>query len=226
MEEECIDKPDIQSVLLYPCNCSGSAGGVHFYCLMNWIKHKIVSKINNNTTTYQWKKLECEVCKVPLPRTIQYHDGDHELITVTKPLSPYIILEKISDNYQSTSLSIIVPQENQSIKLGRGHQCDLRISDISVSRVHAVLKFIKGKFLIFDNESKFGTLILLNKDYRIKNDKAAIQVGRTVFTFVMKYTKTDSATENIAGSQPIRRGREMEIENPGSNKLFQEKADN
>lgn len=49
-------------------------------------------------------------------------------------------------------LSLIIPQETEPIKLGRGHQCDLRISDISVSRVHAFLKYKDGKFLIFDNE--------------------------------------------------------------------------
>lgn len=52
-----------------------------------------------------------------------------------------------------------------------------------------MLKYKDGKFLIFDNESKFGTLIMLNKNYDIQNDKAAIQIGRTVFTFVLKYIK-------------------------------------
>jgi pSer/pThr/pTyr-binding forkhead associated (FHA) protein len=73
--------------------------------------------------------------------------------------------------------------------MGRGHQCDLRISDISVSRVHALLKYKDGRFLVFDNESKFGTLIYLNRNYQIQNDKAAIQIGRTVFTFVLKHIK-------------------------------------
>lgn len=82
-----------------------------------------------------------------------------------------------------------MPTDHEPIRLGRGHQCDLRISDISISRVHALLKYKDGKFLIFDNESKFGTLILLNKNYDIQNDKAAIQIGRTVFTFVLKYIK-------------------------------------
>ena len=72
------------------------------------------------------------------------------------------------------------------MKLGRGHQCDLRISDISVSRIHAHLKFEDKKFLIYDNDSKFGTLILLKDKYQVKLDKAAVQIGRTVFTFVIK----------------------------------------
>ena len=51
------------------------------------------------------------------------------------------------------------------------------------------MKYKDGRFLVFDNESKFGTLILLNRNYQIQSDKAAIQIGRTVFTFVLKYIK-------------------------------------
>ena len=69
LSEECTnDKNSIDNVLLFPCKCMGSSGGVHFLCLKTWIQHKIVSKSNNNTATYQWKKLECEVCKETLPR--------------------------------------------------------------------------------------------------------------------------------------------------------------
>lgn len=218
IEEKDNNKDDISNVLLYPCNCSGSAGGVHFCCLKNWIKHKIISKTNNNTATYAWKKLECEVCKHPLPRNIRYKNKVHEIISVEKPSCPYIILEKIShntsggssngvspENKKSSMLSLIVPNGDDPIRLGRGHQCDLRISDISVSRVHALLRYQNGKFLIFDNESKFGTLILLNEDYRIKNDKAAIQIGRTVFTFVMKYVRAGDSQKRYHQNKPQER---------------------
>jgi len=124
---------------------------------------------------------------------IKFNEHNHELITVEKPACPYIILEKLSlsggDQKNSSTLSLIVPTDHEPIRLGRGHQCDLRISDISISRVHALLKYKDGKFLVFDNESKFGTLISLNRNYEIQNDKAAIQIGRTVFTFVLKYIK-------------------------------------
>ena len=63
-----------------------------------------------------------------------------------------------------------------------------------MNREHALLKYNNGRFLIFDNESKFGTLILLKEDYRIKDEKAAIQIGRTVFTSVLKYAKQISPT--------------------------------
>lgn len=51
---------------------------------------------------------------------------------------------------------------NAEIKLGRGHDADVRITDISVSRFHAIFKKSpKGYFYIEDNNSKFGTLALV-----------------------------------------------------------------
>lgn len=45
------------------------------------------------------------------------------------------------------------------IKLGRGHECEIRITDISVSRNHALIKQNLDGFYIYDNKSKFGTLV-------------------------------------------------------------------
>eukprot|EP01019_Chilodonella_uncinata_P004197 GABU01005088.1.p1 GENE.GABU01005088.1~~GABU01005088.1.p1 ORF type:complete len:395 (-),score=109.77 GABU01005088.1:8-1132(-) len=190
----------IDSALVYCCSCAGSAGGVHFACLKNWISNKLVARTNLSTVTYQWKKLECEVCKIALPRKMKFKGKVHELINIERPNSPYIMLERLTATTGQTepvgsTITVITPNDGEKIKLGRGHQCDLRISDISVSRVHAMLQYEKDRseFLIVDNESKFGTLILLNKDYKIKNDKAAIQIGRTVFTFILKPAPQDHA---------------------------------
>jgi len=47
-----------------------------------------------------------------------------------------------------------------AVRIGRGIDNDLRIPDISVSRIHAFLKQdIDGNFYIEDNQSKFGTLV-------------------------------------------------------------------
>ena len=136
--------------------------------------------------TYQWKKLECEICLEPFPRRVRYRAVDNELINVERPPFPYIIFEKLNQDQKSYTYVLIIPDNNEVVKIGRGHQCDMRVSDISVSRIHAHIKFQDSKFLIFDNDSKFGTLILLNENYKVKFDKAAVQVGRTVFTFVLK----------------------------------------
>ena len=50
-------------------------------------------------------------------------------------------------------------------KIGRGHESDLRVSDISVSRCHAIIKYDaknSQRFYLEDNLSKFGTLVLAN----------------------------------------------------------------
>jgi len=50
----------------------------------------------------------------------------------------------------------------EEIKLGRGHDAEVRVTDISVTRTHAKLrKSNKGYFIIEDNKSKFGTLALI-----------------------------------------------------------------
>ena len=50
--------------------------------------------------------------------------------------------------------------DKQFIKVGRGHDVDIRVTDISVSRFHAkISQGIDGDFYVEDNKSKFGTLL-------------------------------------------------------------------
>jgi len=43
----------------------------------------------------------------------------------------------------------------------------MRIPEISVSRIHANIKFEKDNFYIEDNGSKYGSLVLIQKDFNI-----------------------------------------------------------
>ena len=71
--------------------------------------------------------------------------------------------------------------------MGRGHESDLRINDISVSRLHAMIKYKDGKFLLEDNVSKFGTLVLVNKRTPLSPGfNKAVQIGRSVINFSAK----------------------------------------
>lgn len=54
------------------------------------------------------------------------------------------------------------------IKVGRGHDSQVRITDISVSRCHALIKKSnRGDYIVEDNNSKFGTLVLCRKPYML-----------------------------------------------------------
>ena len=59
---------------------------------------------------------------------------------------------------------------------------EVRITDISVSRVHSLIRMTKkGEVIIEDNESKFGTMLLLQKPYMLKSSLPTfVQINRTV----------------------------------------------
>lgn len=65
----------------------------------------------------------------------------------------------------------------------------MRITDISVSRFHSLIKKNpEGKLIIEDNNSKFGTLTLVqNPKLNILNHSPlSIQIGRTILNFTLK----------------------------------------
>jgi pSer/pThr/pTyr-binding forkhead associated (FHA) protein len=116
------------------------------------------------------------------------------LLKIDRPKETYMILEEAGKARRDMIVIQNVPSDG--IKIGRGHQCDIRVTDISVSRVHAFIKLINGKFVLFDNESKFGTLVKLQRDIQINFEKKAFQIGRTVLTFKMKKPKLQREQSN------------------------------
>lgn len=54
--------------------------------------------------------------------------------------------------------------EHSQFTMGRGHESQVRVNDISVSRTHALIRYRKDEGIyLSDNKSKFGTLILMRK---------------------------------------------------------------
>lgn len=101
-----------------------------------------------------------------------------------------MVLESLSqEKNTSRIIHIIRPSSTKTVfKLGRGHESDLRINDISVSRCHTKIKFERGKFLLEDNQSKFGTLVLVKqRTPLLPGFNKAVQVGRTVINFSVKH---------------------------------------
>lgn len=195
-----MDEQDTPEALVNPCNCKGTSEYVHIQCLQDWITSKLKKKMNPDTTCFYWKKLNCEVCKVSLPDLVEVNHDRKELIPIQRPQGPYILMERVfydrtKENADNSKMMILlnITNENQQIKLGRGHECDLRENDISVSRLHAYIKYQDGKFNVIDNNSKFGTLVLLRRNLKIeKNQKLALQYGRTVTTLALKHVAVNS----------------------------------
>lgn len=128
--------------------------------------------------------MACELCLNALPLSIQSKGKPIDLFSVEKPEAPYIILEALSKDANSKGLHVISLTNKFSVRLGRGHESDVRISDISVSRCHAIIKFQEGRFILDDNNSKFGTLVEITGPIAINPEiPLEVQIGRTVISF-------------------------------------------
>ena len=181
---------DAANPLLGTCKCAGSVGQIHYSCLSAWLQTRQQSKLSANFSTYFWKAFECEICKTAYPLMMKAEGNSYNLVKYDKPQGDYMVLESLSqEKNTSRIIHIIRPSANKTVfKLGRGHESDLRINDISVSRCHTKIKFERGKFLLEDNQSKFGTLVLVKqRTPLLPGFNKAVQVGRTVINFSVKH---------------------------------------
>ena len=182
------DNDKANNPLVHLCNCNGGLRFSHFECIKKWMETKLVTKENEKKTvkSYNIKSFNCEICKTPYPFKFKLNgvEKPFELIDLQKPSGcDSIILESLNQMKENCNIkSIHVIQLNgDELTIGRGHESDVRINDISVSRKHAVLKYNtdEGTLLLRDLKSKFGTLILIKKPLLIKEKKIHLQIGRT-----------------------------------------------
>ena len=169
--------------LISPCRCDGTVKYLHLNCLKQWVKSKITTRETENSVTYQWKTIDCDICKMELPLTLKTKTAVVNLIEHDRPHTPFIVLEAFpSERTAPKSLHVIMMTTGkQSIRLGRGHDSDVRINDISVSRCHAMITFTNGQFFLEDNNSKFGTLVRADDSLTLSlSETATVQVGRSL----------------------------------------------
>lgn len=151
--------------------------------------HQRTAKPSENFTTFYWKKFNCEICHHKYAMQVKANGRSYNIAEYEKPEGSFLVLESLEQEKNASRIvHVIKPSEiKQTFKLGRGHEADLRINDISVSRCHAFIKFKKGRFLLEDNMSKFGTLVLIKDAVPIvPNFNKAMQIGRTVVNFSIK----------------------------------------
>ncbi len=86
-----------------------------------------------------------------------------------------------------------------TLKLGRGHESDVRIADVSISRWHATVSFTHDRrFVLEDHGSKFGTLVQLRSPI-LFDQSLTVQSGRTVFRLM---SSTEFARYSAAQEAP------------------------
>ena len=175
---------DPKNPLVQPCKCSGSMKYIHLNCLKQWLFAKSCKRIEkkNNFSIFIVKPVECELCKTKLPDFIIHNDKLYELLDFRTEFENHLTIESLTiDKNNNKCLYVINLDDNYSIKIGRGSQSDLTLSDISVSRVHSIITIFDQNIFIEDNNSKFGTLVLVQSPNLKLGDNLPlyIQIGRT-----------------------------------------------
>ena len=189
LEEETKDNPLVQ-----PCICSGSMKYIHINCLKKWVNTSVFTLLEAKQycNIYQYKKDECELCKTKFPEHIFHKGKNYEILDFYNDFTNCLIIESLTMDKQKNKYLYVVNLDipNNRICIGRGHDSHVVFNDISVSRIHSYLNINKKtkKVFISDNNSKFGTLILVQaKNIILSIDlKLHIQIGRTYMEFFIK----------------------------------------
>lgn len=103
-----------------------------------------------------------------------------------------ILLGMTRDREYAQALHFIKADAKKSVFLiGRSHDVDIKVHDNSVSRSHSQISYTsQGNFIIEDNNSKFGTLLLLKGKQELKKENGiSVQVDKSIITFGIKEMK-------------------------------------
>ena len=121
---------------------------------------------------------------------VQIESAKYVLVDIEKPKGNFIQLESFTkDKNYSRVIHMLLPDSKKtSFKLGRGHDADLKISDISVSRVHAEILLTENGYLLQDHAAKFGTLALLPPKMSEIDpiNGLSLQINRTALSLSVK----------------------------------------
>lgn len=106
--------------------------------------------------------------------------------------SNYIILEALNSEEilkKNTKIVHIIDfKKLNELTVGRGHDNNVRITDISISRLHCKFRAKGEDLYIEDHGSKFGTLIAQREPLDLSKCESnlLIQIERTLLNFNVK----------------------------------------
>jgi hypothetical protein len=177
-----------ENPLLLLCKCHNY---IHFECLKLYFmkKLKIVESGKGAVTTYILERCNCEICLTPYPTRFRIPKFDiiYDLVDVSLPNDlDYMILESLDYIKDNKNLKLIhlIQLKDDNIFIGRHTLNDIVDNDISVSRYHSVLKYDRenGKIFLENRSEKFGSLVLVRGNIKMRNKTINFQVGRTYIT--------------------------------------------
>ena len=108
------------------------------------------------------KQIECKICKSKFPDFVIHKRKLFEILDFKSEFDNYLTLESLTiDKNNNRCIYVLNIDNNIKLKIGRGHESNLTLNDITVSRLHCILTIENKNIYLEDNFSKFGTLILV-----------------------------------------------------------------
>jgi hypothetical protein len=176
---------DSNNPLICLCNCHKY---IHYECLKMYLKSKItVSKNSKKTvTTYRCEMFNCDKCLKPYPLRFRIPEFNktYKLIDFTLPEeTDYICLESLDYFKDKDVIKTlhIVQLIDEEITIGRNKNNDIIDYDSSISRMHAIFIYNKnnGNLILVDENSRFGSLVLVRGNIKLRKIKTFFQIGKT-----------------------------------------------
>jgi pSer/pThr/pTyr-binding forkhead associated (FHA) protein len=125
---------------------------------------------------------------------------DQAGITKAGSLNPDNLEETISSSsdFLIVNGTMIFPLTKPVINIGRREENDLVLDDLQVSRQHAQLRMVKGRYIIFDLDSTSGTLVNNQPiSQHILNPGDVISLAGNTLVFGQDLTQFPDATQEL-----------------------------
>ena len=185
-----------ENPLLCPCLCKGSMKYIHYKCLKNWLNSKIEEELSEESfekdpdcIVYNRKDISCELCKEKFPDYLIHNNNYYNILFYQPSFNEFIIFETLKEGRENHKYYYILNLDKKdTYNIGRASECDMSLSELSVSRFHCILHKEDGKIYLEDNTSKFGTLILIQNKNMIVNEllPLKIQAKKVFIKFKLK----------------------------------------
>ena len=186
-----------ENPLICPCICKGSMKYIHYLCLKSWLNAKIEEELSEDETekdnmeciTYNKNSICCELCKTKFPDYIIHNNIYYNILFYKPKFQEYIIFESMRVGREKTKYYHVVTFDNRDfINIGRANECELSLTELSVSRFHCMIHKENGQALLEDNTSKFGTLVLVQNKNMVVNEDTPLrlQVNKTYIKFKLE----------------------------------------
>jgi hypothetical protein len=114
---------------------------IHKECLREWLNGKKLVYNGDRVKSFFWKALECELCKTAFEHKMK--SKLFEIMDFERPSSEFMIMESVK-SAPAKVVHVFYLNKSNEFKVGRSVDTDMKIADISVSRVHSYIKIKNG----------------------------------------------------------------------------------